>query len=388
MKTRKESGMAVMSRERLGFAGIGRRFISILFSSFVLFCPLLRGGVLVLKNGRVFKGDIVRWDEKHYLVPQPKQLVPLQDVAWVSSRKDTDAVIREWWEGIRKRPDLEDALLPLARFCLQEGRKRKGLEFARAWGKFRLWKAYLSRDFLLLTNAKKAPALALGARLDAAMDLFRGEFPGSRVLRYGCAVRFFATWKDFHRFAQTLPSRPGTTFYSPRERMIYLPDTRLETLQWTYSGAYREACSYFLIECLLQYHPKYTWILAGTGTCFETCRFENGKLVGAWRKRPRYVERIRVGMKSRTYTPLEKFLRLGSGGFGPGDAYQMHFAEAWSLVWFLHESGNPAYRQAYFRYLDLLKKEKDDDKALKKVFYPLGLKKLERDWKAFFGVRR
>ncbi len=371
-------------------AGGGLRKLStfIFFSCFLLFPPSLPGEVLVLKNGRTYKGDIVRWDRKNYFVSRLKRLLPIRDVAWISSKKDTDEIIREWWKGIRNRPDLEDALLPLARFCLQEGRVKKGLEFARAWGKFRLWKAYLSREFLILTNAKEPLARAVGTRLDAAMDLFRREFPGGGKKPYGCVVRLFATWNGFYRFAQTLPGKPGTAFYSPRQRMMYLPNTKLETLRWTFSGAYREACAYYLVECLLEYHPRYTWILAGVGSCFETAHMENGKLVGAWKKHPRYAERIRVAMKSGTYTPLSSFFRLKAADFAGGDAYEMHYAQAWSLAWFLHESGKPAYRNALFRYLKVLKKGKDDEKALKAALLPRGLKRLERDWKAFFGVRR
>ncbi len=390
MKTRKESRVErVWSGDpgkRAG--GFFRRFsIFAFFACFLLFQPFLSGEVLVLKNGRTYRGDIVRWDGKNYFVPRLKILVPIRNVAWISSKKDTDEIIREWWKGIRNRPDLEDALLPLARFCLQEGRLKKGLEFARAWGKFRLWKAYLSREFLILTNARKSLAQAVGRRLDAAMDLFRREFPGGGKKPYGCVVRLFATWNGFYRFAQTLPGKPGTAFYSPAQRMMYLPNTKLETLRWTFSGAYREACAYYLVECLLEYHPRYTWILAGLGSCFETAHLENGKLVGAWKKHPRYGERIRVAIKSRTYTPLETFFRLKAGDFAGGDAYEMHYAQAWSLAWFLHESEKPAYREALFRYLKVLEKEKDDEKALAAAFRPLGWKRLERDWMAFFGAK-
>ncbi len=390
MKRLKESGVSGTARgnpERGGPGSLRGFSILIFFSSFFLFLPSLPGEVLVLKNGRTYKGNIVRWDDKNYLVARLKILVPLREAAWISSKKNTDEIIEEWWEGIRRRPDLEDALLPLARFCLQEGRVKKGLEYARAWGKFRRWKAYLSREFLILTNAKKNLARAVGARLDAAMDLFRREFPGGSGKPYGCVVRLFATWNGFYRYAQTLPGKPGTAFYSPRERMMYLPNTKLETLRWTFSGAYREACVYYLVDRLLKYHPRYTWILAGVGSCFETAHLENGKLAGAWKKHPRYAERIRVAMKSRTYTPLASFLRLKSAGFLRGDAYEMHYAQAWSLAWFLHESRNTAYREAFFRYLEALRKEKNDEKALEASLLPLGLKKLERDWMAFFSVK-
>ena len=189
--------------------------------------------VLVLKNGKTYRGDVTRHDPKNFLLPGGKIFVSAVEAAWFSESNDTDVVIREWWEGIRNRPDLEDALLPLARFCLQEGRLKKGLRFAKEWGRFRGWTACLSKEFLFLTDMKTSYAKKVGVRMDAALGLLRKEFPGAEKKPYTCVVRLFKNLEDFQRITEGLPLNPDTSFYYPDERMIYLgrgnsPERRAE----------------------------------------------------------------------------------------------------------------------------------------------------------------
>ncbi len=345
--------------------------------------------VLVLKNGRTYKGSVTRHDSKNYLLPGGKVFVPAQDVAWFSKSNDTDRVIREWWEGIRKRADLEDAVLPLARFCLQEGRTKRGLLFAEKWCRFRPgWRAFLSKEFLFLTDMRPGRAEKTARRMDAALALLRREFPGADKRPYTCVVRFFKKEEEFLKIAEELPYKPESSYYYPRQRMIYLVNDQEDSPQYTYWDAYRVVCYHFLIDSYLQYNPSYTWILAGTAMCFENARSRGGRLEGAWRKHREYAQKIRAAMKGKTYVPLESFLRMKADRFAMGDPYKNHPAQAWSLVYFFKKTKKKAYREAFFRYLKTLKREKDDEKALKAAFLPLGWKRLERDWKAFFGVRR
>ena len=374
---------------RAEFLGGRRGKRALLGLSLLLLWPIspLPGAVLVLKNGRTWRGRIRLWNEENYLIAREGILVPRKKAAWFSEKEEAGEVIREWWEGIRNRSDLEDAVLPLARFCLQEGRLKEGLRFARLWGSFRKWDAFLSRNFLILTDGKEGRAKLLGKRLDAALDLLAREFPGGKIRPFGCVVRFFSSWKSFSRFALFLPGKPETAYYDPAGRILYLPDTRLKTSRSVFPDAYRETCSYFLQECLLGFVPRRIWILVGTSLCFSTAKWEKGRLKGAWGKIPDYVERIRVAMKSGTGVPLGRFFRATQKDFILGDAYKMFYAQSWAFVWFLHESRDPAHRQAYFRYLEILRRSKDEEKALREAFPPARLGRLERAWKAFFGVK-
>ncbi len=372
---------AVLSRVRRSSAGCGLLLFPLLLS------PSSSGAILVLKNGRTFRGDVTRHDPKNFLLPGGKVFVPAEDAAWFSKSTDVDQVIREWSEDIRGRPDYEDALLPLARFCLQEGRLERGTAFAREWARFRRWKAYLSREFLILTAMKEGKAKKIGARMDAALALLRKEFPGSEKGRYTCVVRLFRDLDEFQRAAQSLPYKPETSYYYPKERTVYLVSSKADSPQWTYWDAYRVLCYHFLIDRYLGFNPKYTWILVGTAACFENARYRSGKLHGAWRKHRENADRIRAALRGKTYVPLEKFLRMKADDFAMGDPYGIHVAQAWSLVYFFHKSRKRRYKDAFFRYLDVLKKTGDDERALEKVLLPLGLKKLERDWMAFYGLR-
>lgn len=249
-----------------------------------------------------------------------------------------------------------------------------------------------TEHYEVLYKTERAQAEFLAGRLERIFPKYEELFGPARTRDSARRhrVRVFASRDEFESycgFAQA--SRGAVGLFHPefREVVCCLEDSNPN--QPTYRVLYHEAMHQYVAEVLPPEIALPIWLNEGLGEYFFAAEEMPGPPAEALPARPNLgiathrsrLARIRKALQEGSTTPLGIFLALSKERFY--EKADLHYAEAWSLVYFLLESSGTPYRGVLARYLGHLREGTKPGEAFQRTVGQLDLGKLERDWAAF-----
>ncbi|MBI2930491.1 MAG: DUF1570 domain-containing protein [Planctomycetes bacterium] len=208
-------------------------------------------------------------------------------------------------------------------------------ERARGWDVKRLessgWRVLQSRRCTILGNVPIDDLRAAGVYADAFLevleDALERDFPDRHL-----AVRVFRDQEAFEVYASIAGAKGAASFYDPRSAEV--------VLRWPSQGHPWRLLMHELTHAHLDLAFKRReplWIMEGLAEYFAGYDVGHGRFIMPGGASPEAEERIRRALEDGSYVPLDRLLAAGRDAFY-GEAHDVYYAQAWSLVKFVAEN--------------------------------------------------
>lgn len=131
----------------------------------------------------------------------------------------------------------------------------------------------------------------------------------------------------------------------------------------------------------------HAWMLHGHEDYYAGFELRAGRLVR--KPNPLRLDTARQLVRDRSFVPLAEFLRWSGREYDDGSYFQSHYAQGWSVVWFLRtlpderpmpEGWDPAWARILPRYVDGVRTTGDRDLALDVALKGVDLPALAAAW--------
>jgi hypothetical protein len=131
----------------------------------------------------------------------------------------------------------------------------------------------------------------------------------------------------------------------------------------------------------------HAWVLHGHEDYYAGFELRAGRLVR--KPNPLRLDTVRQLVRERTFVPLEEFLRWSGREFYDEAHFGSHYAQGWSVVWFLRtlederpasDGTDPAWARILPRYVDGVRTTGDRDLALDVALKGVDLPALAAAW--------
>lgn len=164
----------------------------------------------------------------------------------------------------------------------------------------------------------------------------------------------------------------------------YEPDFRILVLfrqgATTITVLYHEAFHQFIHDYIEQ-PPQ--WFNEGVADYFGGFRYVAARKAVVPRPNTMRLAGIKAVIQAGRYAdPGELMLMTQAEMYDP-QMVAIHYAQAWSMVYFMLENKKGKYRKTLVRYFDALRKGKNIEEAYKTTFGRTDMERFERDWKSF-----
>lgn len=200
-------------------------------------------------------------------------------------------------------------------------------------------------------------------------------------------------------YEQFLSYSPGATFgvvgyWAWRSQELVLFDSQKigngRSLTW--STLSHEAFHQFIFYFYGNIAP-HSWYNEGTGDYYGGFSYKGGKFVE--RPDPERNDAIKEMLREDRFVPLKELVRWSQATYYSPSKYKTspveHYAEGWSIVWFLRtgkgkaKGWDPSWELILDRYLEVLGETGKTKKAVEAAFDGVDFDALERAWKAYVG---
>ena len=260
----------------------------------------------------------------------------------------------------------------------QERRRREvaGVDWRKAW-------VIPTRNYVVTCNSTKDVARAYGGIMEEIHRALRKWIKMPFKRRQRPAVFVYKTQEEF--MERTPYGRNTGGFYDPRTEQVHAYHGGFGTTGSTLKVLAHEATHQFQGKVLggpgMYNFPK--WVIEGMAVYLgdgSRLDYKKKKLVTNLIPRDRLYH-IQRKMKENTHTPLKKLCTL------PGRRFTgSHYADAWSLLYYLFEGPKKKIGQKFFVdywTLGTKRKLKKSDFTSKVNSYFGSVEKLEKDWIEF-----
>jgi hypothetical protein len=347
------------------------------------------GDFLILTNGQTFQGKVLKNPDGSYHTKETKYAYSPKRVARVSKEKTVEEVLRNWGAEVLRENTLEglERALSLAKFCIIHGKYPEAYRFCRCWAAPRGWKVGTSKYFFILSDAKKKRIEEIKVRLDAIMNRFIKDFKSKDKLKRDFIVRMFEKEDDYKAYARSQGS-DGSAYYDADARELVLEDASEVDKNFTFEAVFHEANHQFVDEYYFKHSTKHMWFSEGWATYYESVKFKRGRIVDVGKKSRYYLTQLKEDLRNNNSAPFKSFLKITPKLWSISTTSQRDYAQAWSMLYFFQKTKKKEWKDRFKQYMEVLRKTKDDDKALSEAFPPSKVAELEADWKAFVGKLR
>jgi hypothetical protein len=342
-----------------------------------------RADFLILKSGKTYRGKLEKDKEDHYSTTEASYRYAPEDVARASTEKTVEEVIKNWSRELEGKQTLEanKALLCLAKFCIYHRKVKEAYRFCCRWAGPRGWHVDVSKYFFILSNTKKKKRTAeVKIRLDAIMNKYQKEFPTEKKLKRDFVVRFFDTEEAFEEFSG---KTDAGAYYDPETFELVFYDMSDVNKNFTFEAVYHEANHQYIDQYYFKHNTEHMWFSEGLATYYESAKFKKGRIVEVGKKSLDYYPRIKEALQTETYTPLTSFLSIKQAEFSNPEKSSANYAQAWSLIYFFKKTRNRVFAGMLEKYMAVLKKTRNADKARQEAFPQDRISELEAAWKKF-----
>lgn len=204
---------------------------------------------------------------------------------------------------------------------------------------------------------------------------------GNKTAKKKVEVIIFDKEEDFRKYANETSVKPREDtlgfFRAHGDGSSQIVTFKRRTDEFdTMSTLYHEATHQFITMKLGVKNPPPLWLNEGMAVYFENSRWVKEKLKTGFIPRER-LKQLQRAIRNDEYVHLADLIKRDR------DTYDsLCYAEGWSLVYFFVKVKRGAYAKRVVKYLDMLEKGENPDRAFRKCF-TRDLDKLEKAWKEF-----
>jgi tetratricopeptide (TPR) repeat protein len=274
------------------------------------------------------------------------------------------------------KPDLAEARLVRARLQLRDGRIAPALEEAALAEKLAPFDPDLRKRCRMLANVIRGPGWIRDTRHASARYRIRSDLPAAKVKAYAELLESITRY-----YEEVIPPPEGTSF-EPVDVLLFntsegyfgyvefAAGDRHENTSGNFNPWYGQLMLYESSDAEetrgVLYHEGFhsylwrvlpgapAWLAEGMAEYVAGSRVEKGRVAAAGLVRANRLRDLRFAMRYG-WKP-EKFWKIMAEG--PMEFYTVQpafkYAQAWSMVHFLRECGDPAVRDLLGRYLRAL----------------------------------
>lgn len=230
-----------------------------------------------------------------------------------------------------------------------------------------------SKNYIAYTNISQEYAKKILKHAELIHRLYTKIFPPVKKPKGLFPIYIFKTRMGY--LSAGAPKGSAGYFHPILQKLVFYQQKNLDT---TLNVLYHEAFHQYI-----HYYSPYvpSWFNEGHGDFFGGCRYSKSKngmeiLPNRWR-----LHKIKSAIQRGKYTPLSKLLQMSKAELYSNAS--LHYAQAWSVVYFLWMYQQGKYRRLVGKYFKLIKEGYGRIEAYEKTFGKVDLKLLEQEWKTF-----
>ncbi len=252
---------------------------------------------------------------------------------------------------------------------LSAAERKAALELARKTGGWKV--AVASKHYDFLSNGEPEEVKDLAARMDIMFDAYRSVFPLASEPR-----RPFPVWlyEDHAAFVRATGAAEGTAGFYDGEKIVAFHGTyySLTTERVLYHEGTHQFQGLAFGENLWR---ASIWFVEGLAVYFEASQIDGRSLATDLIPRDRLAS-VKRAIKSGDFIPLDELIKADARSFTG-----LHYAHAWSLIYFLCYGTNGGLERLK-KYYEGLKAGKDGVKLFEELFNK-PMHEIEDAWKAY-----
>jgi tetratricopeptide (TPR) repeat protein len=234
-----------------------------------------------------------------------------------------------------------------------------------------------TKHYLVRTNVSQEFAEDLADQAELIRRLYEQIFPKGRKPKRKSPIVVFKTKQEYH--ANGGPPSAGGHF-DPLFKQLFLfrypkaSDTRLVL--------YHEGFHQFL-DAILDVKPP-QWFNEGVADFFGPSKYvdEGGEEGMEMRTNPWRLDTVKRMIRRDQVTPFEKLMTMSQAEMYGRNAGG-HYAQAWSIIYFLVRADEGAYHKYLKSYFKALRKGKDRNEAYESAFGRANMQAIEERWRAY-----
>jgi len=234
-----------------------------------------------------------------------------------------------------------------------------------------------TRNYVVRTNVSEEFAEEIANKAELIRRLYEDVFPRSRSRRKSPIV-VFATKQEYH--AHGGPANAGGHF-DPVFKQLFL--FRYDDPADTSLVLYHEGFHQFLDGVLEEKAPQ--WFNEGLADYFGPAEYVNEGGAEGMRIQPNpwRLRLVKQMIQAERYVPFERLMNMSRAEMYDPRAASLHYAQAWSIIYFLAEADDRAHFHYLADYFKALRRGKGQREAYEKAFGRADMEAMEARWKEF-----
>ncbi len=169
--------------------------------------------------------------------------------------------------------------------------------------------------------------------------------------------------------------------YEPDFRILQL--FQYPTLDKTVAVLNHEAFHQFIHD-YIERPPQ--WFNEGVAEYFGAFEYIPSKRRVIPRPNKDRIEAIHFAFRYNRYPPPADLMMMSRAEMYNPQMASIHYAQAWSLVYFMLEGKSKGYRRLLVKYFQLLNDGKNIEEAFRATFARVDMARFEREWKSFVNA--
>lgn len=238
--------------------------------------------------------------------------------------------------------------------------------------------------FLKIHTEQKSFVKDVKKRLEAIRRVYETEFPTEFPIEAVSVVRVCMNEREYSSYG----GPPGSAGYWNKndEELVLYRTVNMGPRGWK-AVLNHEAFHQYIYYMAGELDP-HSWFNEGYGDYFGGAELRGSRFKVKpfdWR-----VQTIKQAIREETFVPIKEIIRWSQRQYYSGNA-GMHYAEGWSIVYFLKHGRRGAkkfdknWEKILPLYLEVLIETRDQDKAVEAAFAGVDFERFEASWKDFIG---
>jgi tetratricopeptide (TPR) repeat protein len=234
-----------------------------------------------------------------------------------------------------------------------------------------------TKNYVIRTNASQSFAQKIADNAELIRRLYEKLFPKFKRGKRKFPIIVFGTKAEYHQNGGP-PSAGG--HYDPSFKQLFL--YKYPKLSDTLLVLYHEGYHQFL-DGLLETKPP-QWFNEGVADFFGPSEYVNENGVEGMRIRPNpwRLNLIKRAIRQNKTVPFETLMNMTQTEMY-GDNASLHYAQAWSIIYFLAEADDRAHFKYVKAYFKALRRGKSRREAYDAAFSKANMSALEQRWREF-----
>lgn len=235
-----------------------------------------------------------------------------------------------------------------------------------------------TRNYIVWTNADQALADEIARHAELIRKLYTQIFPRPPKARRKFPIVVFATREEYHQGGG--PSGAGGHF-DPVFKQLFL--FRYEKMSDTLLVLYHEGFHQFLDSILEVKAPQ--WFNEGMADFFGPSEYvkQGGEEGMRIRPNPWRLNTVKQMIRGNRETDFRRLMTMSQQEMYEPRAAGLHYAQAWSIVYFLAQADDGAYFDYLKEYFQALRRGKDIHQAYEAAFGRADMAAMQARWREF-----